>query len=163
MSVNPKISLFITIIIVGGLSFLRGYKVYKNKLVDTVHGVMDFNLLALASFTLYNFDESDPKKQITAQIAIAWISTIVTLIVIIVVFAYHVALLIIKYKTKKEQDKDILLSSSSQVDPGPVTPESLELEDEVTHSSLQLPSRIKMLNVRKRDNSILTTSYYAAN
>ena len=62
VSINLKISLFITIIIVGGLSFLGGYRVYKNKLVDIMHRVMDFNLLALASFTLYNFGESNAKK-----------------------------------------------------------------------------------------------------
>ena len=87
--------------------------------MDIVHRVMDFNLLALALFTLYNFDESDAKKQVAAQAVIAWISTIVTIIVIIVILAYHAALLIIKYKTKKRAGQryltPLIQSSRSRV------------------------------------------------
>ena len=61
LSTNPQISLVLTILVVGGLSFLGGYGMYKNMLVAIVQKVMDFNLLALATLTLYDFDRSDLK------------------------------------------------------------------------------------------------------
>ena len=53
--------------------------------MDIVNTVMYFNLLALAAFNLYNFGD------ITNQRAVAYISTIITFILV-----YHFTLLIKK-------------------------------------------------------------------
>ena len=54
---------------------------------------MYFNLLALAAFSQYKF-KTDLKK----QSAVAYTSTIITFLLLVVVIAYHVYLMIISRK-----------------------------------------------------------------
>ena len=61
---------------------------YKRSFVDILENIVYFNILALASISLYDF-----KVNITKQTAAAYTSTIMTLLLLIVVFIYHVTLL----------------------------------------------------------------------
>ena len=121
VSGNPQISLSVTIILVGGLSFLKGNRVYKKSIVDIVERVMYFNLLAFAVLSLYDF-----KSDITKQRAIAHTSTIITFILFVGVILYHVTLLIKKKKTSEEENEFPLVS---------VEPAS----SKVTYSYVEIP------------------------
>lgn len=77
-SVKLQISLFMTIVLVGGLlslSIIFGVSVYKNLLVDIFDTIHYFNLLAVSALSLYDF-EADIRK----QMGVAYISTIVAFI-----------------------------------------------------------------------------------
>ena len=91
-SSNPQLPLLLTIIIVGSLFVLKGsigLRVYKKTLHDILEIALYFNILALASISLYNF-----KASISKQRAIAYTSTIITFLLLIAVIVYHVTLLI---------------------------------------------------------------------
>ena len=94
VSANPQVSLLATIILVGSLFLLKSIinlKVYKKSITDIVEAIVYFNLLALAAFSLYDF-KADLKK----QTAVAYTSTIITLLLLVGVIAYHVYPLIRK-------------------------------------------------------------------
>ena len=94
VSANPEVSPLTTIILVGGLSLFKGsfgVKMFKKSITDIVETVVYFNLLALAAFSLYDF-KADLKK----QTAVAYTSTIITLLLLVGVIAYHVYPLIRK-------------------------------------------------------------------
>ena len=96
-SANPEVSLLTTNIIVGGLSLFKGsfgVKMFRKSITDIVETVVYFNLLAVAAFSQYQF-KTDLKK----QTAVAYISTITTLLLLVGVIAYHVYLLIRKNTT----------------------------------------------------------------
>ena len=98
VSVNPQSIPLITIILVGGLVFLKGVigiRIYKNLFVDIVNTVVYFNLLILAALSLYDFGR-DAKK----QMAVAHVSTLITLILFVGAIIYHVALLVYRKKSK---------------------------------------------------------------
>ena len=121
VSNNPQISLLMTIIMVGGLFLLKGVtglKVYRKSLAETVDTVLYFNLLALAAFSLYDF-----KRDIKKQTAVAYISALVTLFLLVSVIFYHVALLVKKDKPAMELNEYPL---------APVQPE-------ITCSVIELP------------------------
>lgn len=63
--------------------------VYRKSPVDIVDIVLYFNILASAAVSVYDF-----KANITKQTAVAYTSTLITLILFTVAKAYHVALLI---------------------------------------------------------------------
>ena len=95
VSHDPQTLLLTTIILVGGLFLLSkgiGSRVYKKSLVDIVDSVLYFNLLILAAVSLYDFGSVN----VTKQTALAYTSTIVTLILLIGVIIYHLALVIKK-------------------------------------------------------------------
>ena len=94
VSANPEVSLLATNILVGSLFLLKSIinlKVYKKSITDIVEVIVYFNLLALAAFSLYDF-KADLKK----QTAVAYTSTIITLLLLVGVIAYHVYPLIRK-------------------------------------------------------------------
>ena len=100
VSANPQVSLLATNILVGGLFLLKSIinlKVYKKSITDIVEAIVYFNLLALAAFSQYKF-KTDLKK----QTAVAYTSTIITLLLLVGVIAYHVYLLIRKEKIPVE-------------------------------------------------------------
>ena len=100
VSANPQTIPLITNTLVGGLflfSKLFTLRVYKSTIVDVVDTVLCFNLLALSSFSQFDF-----KANITKQTAVAYTSTIVTFILFIVVIFYHVFLLIRKEKSLED-------------------------------------------------------------
>ena len=93
-SSNPQTLPLLSGILIGGLLIFKAMfapKVYKNLLVDVVDTVLNFNLLALALFSLYDF-KSDYNK----QRAVADTSTIITFILLIGSIVYHIKLLIKK-------------------------------------------------------------------
>ena len=124
VSANPQVSLLATNILVGGLFFLnrciRNSTVYKKSITDIVETIVYFNLLALAAFSMYDF-KTDLKK----QTAVAYTSTIITLLLLVGVIAYHVYLLIRKEKIPVELNEYPL---------APVKPATAQ----VTHSVVEV-------------------------
>ena len=124
VSDKPQVSPLATIILVGGLFLLKSIinlKVYKKSSTDIVENIVYFNLLALAAFSLYDF-KTDLKK----QTAVAYTSTIITLLLLVGVIGYHVYLLIKKKKSTTKLDEH-----------PPVT--STAARNEVTYSVIELP------------------------
>ena len=123
VSANPQVSLLATNILVGSLFLLKSIinlKVYKKLITDIVEAIVYFNLLALGTFSLYDF-KADLKK----QTAVAYTSTIITLLLLVGVIAYHVYLLIRK-KTTTELNELPPVSSTAA-------------KNEVTYSVIELP------------------------
>ena len=126
-SANPKISPLVTIFLVGGLVFLKGafgIRIYNNSFVDIVDMGLNFNILALAVFSLYGL------KSVAEQIAVVYTSTIITLTLLVGVIFYHITLLF----------------------PGKCKRHSIELDEysptsthsnsnEITYSIVEAPSR----------------------
>ena len=126
VSSNPQVSLLATNILVGSLILLKGIislKVYKKSITDIVNTVLYFNLLALAAFSMYDF-RTDPTK----QTAVTYTSTIITLLLLVGVIAYHVYLLIRKEKIPVELNEYPL---------APVKPATAQ----VTHSVVEVHKR----------------------
>ena len=103
---NPQASLLTTILVVRGLLVLKGIigmRVYKNTLVDIMETLSLLNLLALATFTLYNFKAGSLKQTI-----IAYISTVVTLLMLVsgIIFSHNFA-----YQTEEKSCKRVFLST----------------------------------------------------
>ena len=124
VSSNPQTFPLMTVILIGGMILFKGLfglRVYKNLFVDIVDTVLYFNLHALAAFTLYEF-----KKNVSKQTAVAYTSTIITLILFIGSICYHVCLVIKKDKPSEESNEYPL---------APVQPSNAE----VTHSVIELP------------------------
>ena len=91
MSANPQASLLITNVLLGGLFLFKaiiGIRLHKILIVDIIETVMLFNLLMLSVFSFYNF-----KEDTTKQTAVAYISTIITFILLLGVIGYHLFLL----------------------------------------------------------------------
>lgn len=89
VSSNPQIPLLMTVVLVGGLFFLKGVigsRLYKQSSVDIVETVILLNLLLFAAFTWYNF-KSDSRK----ETAIMYISTGTVLLLLMGEIAYKVA------------------------------------------------------------------------
>ena len=123
VSANPQVSLLATNILVGSLFLLKSIinlKVYKKSITDIVEAIVYFNLLALGTFSLYDF-KADLKK----QTAVAYTSTIITLFLLVGVIAYHVYLLIRKKTTTELNELP------------PVS--SIAAKNEVTYSIIELP------------------------
>ena len=76
-------------------------EVCKKSLVDTVHILLYFNILASAAVSLYDF-----KANITKQAAVAYVSTLITFILLIGAMSYHAALLIKRKKTHEPEELD---------------------------------------------------------
>ena len=123
-SENPQVSLLTTIVLVGGLLLIKGsigVRVYKKSITDIVETLIYFNLLALAALSLYAFKADSVK-----QTAVAYTSTIVTLLLLVGVSIYHVISLIKKTK------------ASVQVNEHPLAP-SQSAKAIVTSSIIELP------------------------
>ena len=123
VSANPEVSLLATVILVGGLFLLKSIinlKVYTKSITDIIEAIIYFNLLTLAAFSMYDF-KNDLKK----QTAVAYTSTIITLLLLVGVIAYHVYLLIRKEKIPVELNEYPL---------APVKPATAQ----VTHSVVEV-------------------------
>ena len=115
VSDNPQTSLVVTAILVGGLFLLKGVtapglKVYKNSITEIIETVMHFNLLAFVVLSLYDF-----KNNLSKQTAIAYVSTIITFLLLVGVITYHVYLLVRKEKTTEETNEYSLAPLQPQV------------------------------------------------
>ena len=130
VSANPQTIALLTSILVGGLLVFQVFgsiRLYNNSLVNVIDTVVYCNLLALAMFTLYDFN-----VDITKQTAVIYVSTLVTFLSLIGVIAYHVLLLI---KKKKEGTKEKLLDHDQAAPNAPaVTHTAIEL---VRHQELE--------------------------
>ena len=123
LSANPEVSLLATAIVIGTLFLLKSIinlKVYKKSITDIAETIVYFNLLALAAFSMYDF-KNDLKK----QTAVSYTSTIITLLLLVGVIAYHVYLLIGKEKIPAELNEYPL---------APVKPATAQ----VTHSVVEV-------------------------
>ena len=126
VSADPQTSLLITNILVGSLFVIKeitGARVYKKSFLNIVETVLYFNLLALSAFSWYRF-KIDTKK----QTAVAYTSTIITLILLVGVIVYHVYLLVRK-------DHPRLGEELNEYPLAPVQPG----KDEVTFSVIEIP------------------------
>ena len=111
---QPQISLLVTIILVGGLLSLTniaGVSVYKNLFIGIIGTVLNFNLLVASALSWHNF-----KTDIRKQTAVSYISTIITLLLLIGAIVYHVFLLIRKDKPQEEADEHSLVSPDSEME-----------------------------------------------
>ena len=125
VSSRPNIIPFLTVLFVGGLLFLKGMirsTIYKNTIVDMINTTLHFNILVLATFSLVFF-----KSDTTRQIAFAYISTLVTFILLVVAIVYHIALLIKSRRKLKQRCPSL---QAGLKNPGP----------EATQSSVELPT-----------------------
>ena len=99
---KPQSSILITVILLGGLFFLNGitgFRAYKNSTINVLETGFYFNLLASAAFSQYDF-----KTDITKQTAVAYISAIITFILLVGVIVYHVHLLVRKDQPWKAEE-----------------------------------------------------------
>ena len=123
---KPQSSLLITVILLGGLFFLNGitgFRAYKNSTINVLETGFYFNLLAFAAFSQYDF-----KTDITKQTAVAYISAIITFILLVGVIIYHVYLLV--RKDQPWQAEEVNEYSLDPVQPA---------EGKVTHSVVEIP------------------------
>ena len=144
VSSNPQVVLLMIILLVGGLFFMRSViqiRVYRKSLVDIIDIVIYFNILASAAVSSYDF-----KANITKQTAVAYTSTLITLIFLIVAIAYHAALL---NKRKKPQEP-------KELDQHPVPPDQLP-NTEVTYSVIELPKRDQQLPLETSEDGVEIT------
>ena len=126
VSANPQTFPLLTIFLVGSLLVLKSVfdiRVYKNSFTDVVDTALYFNLVALSAFSLYDF-----KANITKQRAVAYTSTIVTIILFIGAILYHVILLVKKEKPPEDLN-EYPLAPVQPANPG------------VTHSVVEPPKR----------------------
>ena len=100
---KPQTALLTSSIFIGGLLFfnrITGIRVYKNSIVDIVETVLYLNLLFLSVFSLYDF-----KTDVRKQTAVAYISSIITFILLIGVIIYHIYLLVRKNKPRADLEE----------------------------------------------------------
>ena len=86
---NPQIQLVATFFLVGFILLIKGLTqrrstVYKKAFADFLESLLLFNLLAFSVFMLYAGDD-----QVAAEVA-AYLSTAITLLLVIVTVGYHV-------------------------------------------------------------------------
>ena len=142
---NPQSSLLVTLILVGGLFFLNGisgFRAYKKSIVDVLETGLYFNLLTFAAFSQYDF-----KTYITNQTAVAYISTIITFILLVGVIIYHVYLLVRRdhpYTWLGEEMNEYLQFA-------PVQP----AENIVTHSVVEIPTPRNQSPSPEENNQII--------
>ena len=123
-SSDPEILPISLALLIGGLSLFKGVcgqRVYRKSLVDVVDTVLNYNLLALAVITLYDF-----KYNTTKQTGVAYTSTVVTFIIFIGSICYHVVLLMKKKEPLDECNEPLL--------------PPVEAKKEVTYSVIGLPT-----------------------
>ena len=131
-SANPKLPPLLTIFLVGGLVFLKGsvgMRVYIKLYADMLDLAMNFNILALAVFNLYDF------RDVSKQTAIMYTSTIITLILLLGVVVYHVTLLVNFRKCKRK-----VKHTAEQNDYCDAASAPLLSSTEVTFSIVEAPS-----------------------
>ena len=100
-SKSPQVVLLVTIILIGVLLLHKGItKVYRKLTTHVVEMVIYFNILVLASFTLFEFKTDNRKQK-----AVTYMSTIITFVLLIGVVVYQTSLLIRKKKVSEDVDE----------------------------------------------------------
>ena len=86
-SLNPRVELMSVILIVGGLTLLKGViakRVYKNWLLNVMEAAIYFNLVAFSALIWYNLDFGGN------QVAVAYTSVMIIFILLLVVIIFHI-------------------------------------------------------------------------
>ena len=86
-SLDPRVDLVTTILIVGSLILLKGVtakRIYKNWLLDVMETAIYFNLVAFSAFTWYNLDFGGN------QVAVAYTSVTIMFILLLGVIVFHI-------------------------------------------------------------------------
>ena len=128
---SPESLLLITILLIGGLLFLKGLlgmRVYKKFIVDAVETVLYFNLLAFAALSMY-----DQKSNIVKQTAVSYVSVVITFILLAGSIVYHVFLLI-----KKKKRNNIHLNTLEDQN-AKFPSQSESTKSEITQSVVEIP------------------------
>ena len=126
---NPQVPLLTTIILIGGLFLFKeitGMRVYRKLPTDIIESVMYFNLLAFASFSLYDLQSGNNTK----QAAVSYISTIIAFIFLTGIIIWHVILVL---RRRKHSETTQTLST--------VTVSDSPQHAEVTFTSVAIPYR----------------------
>ena len=126
VSVNPQTLPLTVIILVGCVLVLKGgigSRVHRNSIIDILDTAMYFNIFALAAFSLY-----DCKCDVIKHAVVAYISTTITVILLVVAIIYQVILLI---KGRKKTSLETMPSLPSQTS-------SIQSKPEVTVSVVDL-------------------------
>ena len=100
-----------TIILVGcllSLTNIAGVTVYKNLFVGIIDTLLNFNLLAASALSF--------KADIRRRTAVPYISTIITLLLLIGVIVYHAVVLIRKDMPPEEADEHPMVSPDSEAE-----------------------------------------------
>ena len=124
---KPQTALLVTIILVGGLFFLKGitgFRAYKKSIVDVLETGLYFNLLVFAAFSLHDF-----KTDTIKQTAVAYTSTIITFILLVGGIIYHMYLLVRKDRPQGEEANEYYL----------LAPLVQPAKAEVTHTVVEIP------------------------
>ena len=142
VSNDPKVIPLVTSALIGGLFLVMavgGLRVYKNSFVSAIDTVIYFNLLALAIFSQYNF-ENDVKLQTAA----VYTSTLIALLLLMGAVAYHIYLLT-RQKKKVEAPKPAALELVSP----PASPNEEVLPSEQTSPRVTTTTYVELLNIKK--------------
>ena len=105
-SSDPETLSLSSALLIGSLILFKGVstrRVYRKSLVDVVDTVLNYNLLALAVITSYDF-----KHNTTKQAVVAYTSTIIIFIILIGSICYHVILLMKKKEFLEEYNEPLL-------------------------------------------------------
>ena len=151
VSSNPQIPLLMTVVLVGGLFFLKGIigtslSLYKRSSVDIMETVILFNLLLFAAFSWYNF-KSDNRK----ETAIMYVSTGTVFLLLMGEITYKVISSIgIPGCIKRKTSADNAVHNRLLV---PLI-RSPSLSSEVTHSSIEISVPTPSLENENGRNSI---------
>ena len=129
---SPESVLLITILLIGGLLFLKGLlgiKVYKKFIVDAVETVLYFNLLAFAALSMY-----DQKSNILKQTAVSYVSVVITFILLAGSIVYHVFLLI-----KRKKSNNIIHLNTLEDQNAKFPSQNESTKSEITQSVVEIP------------------------
>jgi predicted outer membrane repeat protein len=139
VSSNPQIPLLMTVVLVGGLLFLKGVtgsRLYRRSSVDIVETVILLNLLLFAAFTWYNF-KSDNRK----ETALVYVSTGIVFLLLMGEIACKIILstgILACFKRKISADQTSAYQAGHNQLLAPLI-RSPSLSTEVTHSSVEIP------------------------
>ena len=126
VSADPQTSLLVINFLVSGLFIIKeitGARMYKKSFVNFVEIGLYVNLIAFSSFSWYRF-KIDAEK----QTAVAYISTIISFILLVGVIVYHVYMLVRKDQSRQREEVN-------EYPLAPIQP----AKDEVTFSVIEIP------------------------
>lgn len=111
-------------------------RVYRKLSTDIIESVMYFNLLAFASFSLYNFERGNSAK----QAAVSYISTIIAFILLTGIIFWHVIMVMRRRKGSEATRALSIVTVPERPQPA-----------EITFTSVAIPYReAHKLYLRKR-------------
>ena len=118
---NPQVPLLTTIILIGGLFLIKeitGMRIYRKLPTDITESVTYFNLLAFASFSLYDSKRGNSTK----QAAVLYISTIIAFILLAGIIFWHVILVLRRRRKDPETTQTLsIITVSDRPQPAEVT------------------------------------------